>query len=305
MATITKIGAVVTTLGAIVALVVGVKSLMPSDPPGPVGEIRKLDLNSVAGLSEANRKVPDATTCPGVEKERHFEVRRPARPVAVASLELPSVVAQESTDSPTQEDPGSGEDPATPTTDSESAPPAAETDGGTEGEQGEGGEQGDGNPARPKIAAGDPRRVTALRDETGVGEPRIEQLMFNPSGTQVGEITKAQLAGIIANTRKDGSSRNAEPLGWLIDVSTRLENLKGKCAYVQWSLYDAKRIRRVRYPWVRDRRGVRFVARATPDSRRSTFWVPAPIERRRYKVRVALYDANATNLDSGEIPLPK
>ena len=307
MAMVAKVGAVVTTLGALVALVVGVKGLLPSDedPVGAVGKIEKLDLNSVAPISEASRKVPDATDCPGVEELPRFRVRRPTSPVAVASIGLPIAVAQEDSQSYAQ-DPGTeGETPdPLPTEPEESTEPEGDTDG----EPGEG-EDDSPDPTTPRpqrIEPGDPRTLADLQQDTDLPTPEIEQLMFSPPPGEAGDLTQAQVAGIIENTRKDDpSSPDSEPLGWLIDVTTRLENLTDKCAYVQWSLYDAKTLRRVRYAWVTDRRGARFVARASPDARSSTFWVPAPIERRRYMVRVALYDAEATRLDLGRIRLPR
>lgn len=306
---VAKVGAVVTTLGALVALVAGVKGLLPSDeePAGAVGKIEKLDLNSVAPISEASREVPDATDCPGVEKRPRYRVRRPTSPVTVAATARPIAVFQEEDSGSYSQDPGGEGETPDPIPTEPTEPPDPEEDTGDDpGGGGDGDAAPDSRtPPSQRIEPGDLQTLADLQQDTDLPTPEIEQLMFNPSPSEVGDLTEAQVAGIIENTRKDDpSSPTAEPIGWLIDVTTRLENLADKCAYVHWSLYDAKTLRRVRYAWVTDRRGARFVARASPDARSSTFWVPAPIERRRYMVRVALYDAEATRLDLGRIRLP-
>ena len=108
----------------------------------------------------------------------------------------------------------------------------------------------------------------------------------------------APLGGTFRRVASTADGRRLEPLGWVIDVGAILEQLDGKCVYVQWSVYDERTGRRIaRKPWLVDRHGVHFVGRAPKDRQAGTFWVPIPREVGRYRLRVALYDENATQLD--------
>jgi hypothetical protein len=316
LALIAKLGAVATALGAVVALVIGVKTLLPEDKgptPPPQGEIRELELDSVAAVSEIGDTVPDDTGCPGIERKPRYEVSLPVR---VASLSLDGVLAQEdpyesseppgpTEELPTEEqytDPG--EQPGYETVPDEGEQPTDEEEPGNEFS----------DDASELVRQGaDATRLTPNRfqnyllnptpDEPPPSADQAEQVLQHtrlgaPKGDDQSAAALAQEAAGQAAARIDETH---QPIGWLIDVSTLLEHLDGRCAYVQWSLYDADKMRRVNRPWLVDRRGARFTPKGTPDQRSAAFWVPMPIERRHYLLRAALYDADATRLDIGRV----
>lgn len=329
-----RIATVVTIVAGIATAVTGVVRLWPdgesSTGGAPTGRIFRLEQPGSATISEIKDEIPRARNCPGNEE---LPRERVGLPLATATLGL---VAQ-----------ADGEGGETPPDEVEPLP-VEPTD-----------------EAEPEAGPEMPT-VDELADDVEAPPERVEDLLYNAPPGKGENLSKAQVATIIAGTRLappgrykadetvgptgpigpgehgdgDGPSgptgpngptgpeggdgemvpgsaparpalvpaafsrrgRTAggrlEPLGWVIDAGAILARLEGKCAYVQWSVYDERTGRRVaRKPWLVDRRGLRFVGRAPKDRQAGTFWVPIPREHGRYRLRVGLYDANATQLD--------
>ena len=316
----TKVTAVITTLGALVALIAGVKALLPSgSEPPPSGEIRELELEGLVTVSEADERVLDDRSCPGVEH------RRRGRVVSLPLVNATVTLAQDRGDfgpGVTGPDPtvkGPGPDENGPGPDEKGPLPGSEEPS-----------TGEEPPVTDQVVPELPERAPAeASDEveelvamSGVSEQRLEELLWNPPPGRGSEISRDQLATIIDQSRTrtvrlaltdgDGDGDGAAPedggqsgdpveadevIGWLFDATTLLKHLEKRCAYLQWSLYDSATRRRVDQAWLIDRRGARYISRGTPDQRTATFWVPAPSEDKPYLLNVALYDADGTQLD--------
>jgi hypothetical protein len=314
---------VITVLSAVVGLIVGIKALLPSDEkePGPTGAIRKLALASVQTLGEASSQLVDETACPGIEKRPHYRVSAP--PVVTAAIGLGTPLAAGGADPDALKEPApaptlpDSREELPPPDEPEEVPPVDRAAPSVE------------EPPAPVLENDRSKALAKVVETAGVPQERVEQLLWNPPPGAGSEITQEQLATIIANTRLGRPGRDAQnnnvtyarmivtpqidaelgqridednqPLGWLIDASTLLKHLDGRCAYIQWSLYDADTRRRLEDPWLNDRRGTRFIPRRTPDARSAAFYVPMPVEDRDYLLNVALYDADATRLDTARL----
>ena len=298
----------ITTLGALVALIGGVKALLPDSEPPPAGEIRELEVNSIATVSEANDVVSQDRACKGREGERKGPTA--SLPIVTATVSLAAGTGDkgdlelgpgdqdanktlpETTGEPATGEPSTGEEP--PVTE-EVAPEE-----------------------QPEEA--DSPVVDRLVRVSDVPEKRLEELLWNPPPGEGASIDEEGLETIILHSRiasprlantdgvegggpapgeTDGTGLDEahQLLGWLFDATTLLKHLDRHCAYLQWSLYDGVTRRRIDYKWLVDRRGARFISRGTPDQRSATFWVPMPDEKGEYLLNVALYDSSGTQLD--------
>lgn len=89
----------------------------------------------------------------------------------------------------------------------------------------------------------------------------------------------------------------ASLLGHVVNFRVRIEGMVGRCAYVRWSLFDAREQARVRERWLRNRDALFLVPDRLDDEGSADFWVPLPRRPGPYYVRIELFDDSGGRLD--------
>jgi hypothetical protein len=97
---------------------------------------------------------------------------------------------------------------------------------------------------------------------------------------------------------------NGQPTsdGRVVDADLRFAGLKKSCAYLVWSLFDARADRAVPYEWLTERPGLKFKVSKDPADGSTALWIPLPRESGPFYVIAAVYDRDGNRLARDQSP---
>ena len=100
---------------------------------------------------------------------------------------------------------------------------------------------------------------------------------MNGKGELVDPVAVAKrLAGLLGETRMEGSASRRQPLGELVSVNVELVGLRGRPVFLLWSIFQKSGQTRLYGKWLSDFVAYRFEATADDATATQQMWIPLP-----------------------------
>jgi hypothetical protein len=312
--------AVVGVVGTMAGIATAAVALWPGPEPADAAEIKRLDLGGVLTAHEAAREFPDKPkSCgrlsdkPRVPVSLPNDRERPGR-TAFVSYESTTLAQGDENSAPTTE-PTTPETTAPETTTPDTTtqdPTTTETGPGDTGGGGSGGggttdESGGGSGEDGNAGTGPSTGDEGAVDDSGgaLVAPQQPVRALDAAQMVLGDEPQdsAHVARVFRESRRARYEGQDSIQGRTFDIVGQFKGLDGQCAYVVWTLYNARTDTRIPgKPWLRNHRAIRWSISARETSGTTRFWVPLPPHKGHYYVIAGIYSQTGERLSYKRSP---